>query len=115
MAIIASNDARATQLHPLIRTHPETGRRALYCSLAYTVGIDGMDEEEANALLGELFGYLARDEYTYRHVWSPAMVVMWDNRCLLHAATGGFEGHRRELHRLTIADRSVVPEGLPVR
>lgn len=107
MAIVTSDAARATQLHPLIRTHPETGRRALYCSLAYTIGIEGMDDDEANALLGELFGYLASDEYIYCHVWSPGMVVLWDNRCLLHSATGGFEGHRRELHRLTIADRSI--------
>ena len=107
MAIVASDTARATQLHPLVRTHPETGRRALYCSLAYTVGIDGMEEGDAKALLGELFGYLANDEYVYRHVWSPGMVVLWDNRCLLHSATGGYDGHRRELHRLTIADRSI--------
>jgi taurine dioxygenase len=105
MAIVASDEALATQLHPLVRTHPETGRRALYCSLAYTIGIEGLDQPEADALLGELFGYMARDEHVYRHRWSPGMVALWDNRCLLHAATGGYEGHRRVLHRLTIAER----------
>jgi len=108
MAIVASDDALATQLHPLVRTHPETGRRALYCSLAYTIGIDGLDADAGNALLGELLGHVAREEFTYRHHWAPGMVVLWDNRCLLHAATGGYEGHRRELHRLTIAERDPV-------
>ncbi|MEZ5179551.1 MAG: TauD/TfdA family dioxygenase [Acidimicrobiales bacterium] len=106
MAIVASDDALATQLHPLVRIHPETGRPALFCSLAYTIGVDGMDEDEGNALLGELFAHLAHPEHVLRHRWEPGMVVLWDNRCLLHAATGGYEGHRRELHRLTIAERA---------
>jgi len=105
MAIVASDDAFATELHPLVRTHPETGRRALYCSLAYTIGIDGLEEDAANALLGELFAHLAGEGNTYRHRWSSGMVALWDNRCLLHAASGGYEGHRRVLHRLTIAER----------
>ncbi len=105
MAIIASDDAMATERHPLVRTHPETGRRALFCSIAYTIGIEGMEEDAANALIGELYGYMATEANTYRHQWAPGMVALWDNRCLLHAATGGYEGHRRELHRLTIAER----------
>ncbi len=106
MAIVASDDALATQLHPLVRVHPETGRSALYCSLAYTIGVDGLDEADGNALLGELFAHLAPAEHIYRHRWAPGMVALWDNRCVLHSATGGYEGHRRELHRLTIAERT---------
>jgi taurine dioxygenase len=105
MAIAPSDDALATQLHPLVRRHPETGRPALFCSLAYTIGIDGLDQAEADALLGELFVHLAPEAHVLRHRWEAGMVVLWDNRCLLHAATGGYEGHRRELHRLTIAER----------
>lgn len=105
MSIVSSDEALATQLHPLVRTHPETGRRALYCSLAYTIGIDGLEEDAADAVLGELFAHVAREEFTYRHRWAPGMVALWDNRCLVHAATGGYEGHRRVLHRLTIAER----------
>ena len=105
MAIRISEEALATQLHPLVRRHPETGRPALFVSLAYTIGIDGMDDAEALALIGELLPYTQAPEVTYRHRWEPGMVVLWDNRCLLHAATGGYEGHRRELHRLTIAER----------
>jgi len=105
MAIVASDDAMATELHPLVRVHPETGRRALFCTLAYTIGIDGMDDDDANVILFELFGHIATEANTYRHRWEPGMVALWDNRCLVHAATGGYEGHRRELHRLTIAER----------
>lgn len=105
MAIVASDDALATERHPLVRIHPETGRPALFCSLAYTIGVEGMDEAEGNALLGELFAHLAHPEHVLRHRWEPGMVVLWDNRCLLHAATGGYEGHRRVLHRLTVAER----------
>jgi taurine dioxygenase len=104
MAIVASDDAMATQIHPLVRTHPETGRRALFCSLAYTIAVEGLAEDEGNALLIELAGYSASEANTFRHRWAPGMAVLWDNRCLLHSATGGYEGHRRELHRLTIAD-----------
>jgi taurine dioxygenase len=113
MAIVSSDDALAIQLHPLVRTHPETGRRALYCSLAYTIGIDGLDDVAADALLGELFSHLAHHEHVYRHRWSPGMVALWDNRCLLHSATGGYEGHRRTLHRLTIAERESGPPEEP--
>lgn len=105
MAIVTSDDAMATQAHPLVRVHPETGRRALFCSLAYTIGIEGMEEDEANLLIGELYGYSTAEAVTYRHRWAPGMVALWDNRCLLHSATGGYEGHHRELHRLTIAER----------
>ncbi len=103
MTIVASDEALATRTHPLARVHPETGRTALFLSLAYTIGIEGMDQAEADALIGELYAYV--DVSVLRHRWAPGMVVLWDNRCLLHAATGGYEGHRRELHRLTIAER----------
>lgn len=106
MAIVASDEALATQPHPLVRRHPETGRPALFASLAYTIGIEGMDDDEANLLLGELYGYQTAEAVTHRHRWEPGMLVLWDNRCLLHAATGGYEGHRRELRRLTVAERT---------
>jgi taurine dioxygenase len=103
MDIVTSDDAYATERHPLVRIHPETGRAALFVSLAYTIGIEGIDEAEANALIGELYPYTVAEHLVHRHRWERGMVALWDNRCLLHAATGGYEGHRRELHRLTIA------------
>jgi taurine dioxygenase len=105
MAIRYSDSALATQLHPLARTHPETGRVALFVSMGYTIGIEGMPEDEATALLLELFAHQTRPEFVYRHPWAQGMVLLWDNRCVLHAATGGYQGHRRLLHRITIAER----------
>lgn len=109
MAIVASDDALATQRHPLVRHHPETGRPALYCSLAYTIGVEGLEPDEAGALLLELAGHFARDGLVHRHRWEAGTLALWDNRCVLHRATGGYEGHRRELHRLTIAERAAAP------
>lgn len=106
MQIVASDSALATQAHPLVRVHPETGRRALFCSLAYTIGIEGLDEHETFTFLVEVLGHATAEEHVLRHRWEPGMVVLWDNRCLLHQATGGYEGHRRELHRLTIGERA---------
>jgi taurine dioxygenase len=105
MAIRYSDSAMSTQLHPIMRIHPETGRPALFVSMGYTIGIGGMSEAEATAILMELFLHQARPEFVYRHRWSQGMLVMWDNRCVLHAATGGYQGHKRLLHRITVAER----------
>ncbi len=108
MAIRYSDDAMATQLHPIARKHSETGRTALFVSPGYTIGIDGMDDAEAGRLLQELFTHQTRSEFVYRHRWSAGMLLMWDNRCLLHAATGGYDGHARLLHRITVAERDAL-------
>jgi taurine dioxygenase len=106
MAIRYSDSAMSTQRHPVMRIHPETGRPALFVSMGYTIGIEGMSEAEATPLLMELFQHQAKAEFVYRHRWSQGMLVMWDNRCVLHAATGGYQGHKRLLHRITVADRT---------
>jgi taurine dioxygenase len=105
MAIVHSDSAMATQLQPVARVHPETGRTALYVSPGYTIGIDGMPDDEADHVLAELFAHQARDEFIYRHRWSQGMLLLWDNRCLVHAATGGYQGHARLLHRITVGER----------
>jgi taurine dioxygenase len=107
MAIRYGDSALKTQLHPLARPHTETGRLALYVSPGYTIGIDGIPESEAQPMLEELFTHQSRPKYVYRHKWSPGMLVMWDNRSVIHAATGGYEGHRRLLHRITVADGAI--------
>lgn len=107
MAIRYSDSAMATQLHPIARVHPETGRTALFVSMGYTIGIEGMSDAEATPILLELFTHQAREEFVYRHRWTQNMLVMWDNRCVLHAATGGYQGHQRLLHRITVADRTL--------
>jgi taurine dioxygenase len=108
MAIKFDDSALATQTHPIARVHPETGRTALFVSPGYTIGIEGMDDTEAQPLLQQLFHHQVRDDFVYRHRWQPGMLLMWDNRCVVHAATGGYQGHARLLHRITVAERSAV-------
>ena len=107
MAITFNDSANAMCPHPLIQPHPETGEEAIYSTLGYIIGIEGMDDAEAFSLLAELAQWQTRDEFVYAHKWQPGMVVMWDNRSVLHKATGGYDGHRRELHRTTIAAPTV--------
>ena len=89
--------------HPLIRPHPESGVEAVYGTRGYIIGVKDMDEEEANRLLTDLHNWQTREEFQYSHQWSKNMLVMWDNRSVLHAACGGYEGYDRLLHRTTIA------------
>ena len=104
MQILPSEKAREKQEHPLVTTHRETGEKALFSSLAYIQGFVGMDREEAGALLVELYAHQSQEQFLYRHKWEKGMLVMWDNRSLLHSATGGYDGYDRLLHRTTIAD-----------
>jgi len=102
MQPIISDEARKTQTHPLVITHPVNGRKAIFGCMGYTIGIEGMDEVAAEELLRELHAWQTKEECVYRHQWQPNMLIMWDNRSVLHAATGGFEGYDRLLHRTTI-------------
>jgi taurine dioxygenase len=102
MDIRPSDEAQATQLHPVIRRHPETGLSSLYGTVGYIIGIEGLEGEEGLALLTDLYNWQTREEFQYRHQWQPGTLLMWDNRSVLHAATGGYEGHDRLLHRTTI-------------
>ena len=108
MAIKFDDSALATQLQPVARRHPETGRTALYVSPGYTIGIAGLPEDQAQALLAELFAHQGQERFVYRHRWQQGTLLMWDNRCLVHAATGGYQGHRRLLHRITVGERATV-------
>jgi taurine dioxygenase len=74
----------------------------------YTIGIEGMTEAEGAALLAFLFAHMTSDAFIYRHRWAPDMLTMWDNRCLMHNATGGYDGHRRVMHRTTVAGERPV-------
>ena len=103
MNIKPSKQALLTQLHPLIRKHPETGREGIYGCQGYIIGIEDMDEAEGRSLLQALHDWQTRSQFQYRHHWEKNMLVMWDNRSVLHRATGGYEGHDRLLHRTTIA------------
>lgn len=89
--------------HPLVRIHPVTGRKSLYCSPRFTVGIVGLDEDEGDALLDELIAHSIKTDFRYRHHWDDGDVVMWDNRCVNHRATGGYTyPDIRHLYRTTV-------------
>ena len=103
MAIRPDESARETRAHPLVQKHPETSKEALFSTLGYIIGVEELEQADAIALLSELAQWQSREEFVYRHRWEPDMLVIWDNRSVLHKATGGYEGHRRELHRTTIA------------
>ncbi len=114
MKILPSEVAYETQTHPLIRIHPETGAETLYSTFGYIVGIEGMADDDSLRLLQELYRWQGRDDFQFRQRWQPDMLVMWDNRVVLHKATGGYEGHERLLHRTTIGyNPDVRPKGVP--
>lgn len=101
----APKDAReivTSASHPLVRTHPETGRRALYCAAAHTMSIDGMSVDESRALLQYLYSVQQREEFGCRVHWKAGMVAFWDNRCAQHNALNDYHGSRREMHRVTL-------------
>jgi taurine dioxygenase len=103
MTLLPSDEALNTQLHPLVRTHPETGQKALWVNPLYTIGIEGFSDEDAEVLLTELFEHMKKPRFIYRHRWEANMLGIWDNRCVMHSAQGGYAGYRRVLHRLTVA------------
>jgi len=88
--------------HPVVRVHPETGRRALFVSEHFTTRIVGLPEDESRAVLDELFAHSVRPEHLYVHRWQPHDLVFWDNRSLMHLATGCPPNQRRKLYRTTI-------------
>ncbi|MCY7317424.1 MAG: TauD/TfdA family dioxygenase [Ramlibacter sp.] len=88
--------------HPLLRTHPETGRKALYVNVAHTAGIKGMTDEESAPLLRFLFEHQVKPEFTCRFVWEPNAIAFWDNRCVQHNPVNDYHGFRRVMHRITL-------------
>lgn len=88
--------------HPIVRTHPETGQKSLYCDRTYSLGIEGMTQEESKPLLDFLGRHATREEFICRLRWEPDMLVIWDNRLCLHKAFNDYDGYRRELIRTIV-------------
>jgi taurine dioxygenase len=88
--------------HPVVRTHPETGRKALYVNPGHTVRFVGWTEEESAPLLDYLFAHQVRPEFTCRFNWTVGAIALWDNRCVLHNPINDYHGHKRLLHRITL-------------
>jgi taurine dioxygenase len=98
----AQIDQVAPAVQPVVRTHPETGRKALFVSEHFTTRIVGLPAQESDALLAELFAHSVKPEFVYRHKWAPHDLVFWDNRSLMHLAAGTPDHLRRRLNRTTI-------------
>lgn len=88
--------------HPVVRTHPETGRKALFVSEGFTTHIVGLPEDESRQILAEIFAHSVKPEFVYRHKWQPHDLLFWDNRSLIHLAGGTPDHLRRKLYRTTI-------------
>jgi len=103
-------------VHPMVRVHPATGRKALFVSEGFTTRIVGLPEAESRELLDHLFRHMIDERFMYRHLWQPDDIVMWDNRATIHHATPLEEGQRRIMYRTTIrGDVPRGPEGEAVR
>ncbi len=88
--------------HPVIRTHPETGRKSLYVNPAHTTHFVGWTEQESQPLLDFLFAHQVKPEFTCRFNWQEGSIALWDNRCVLHNPINDYHGHKRLLHRITL-------------
>jgi len=89
--------------HPVVRTHPETGRKSLYVNIGHTTHFEGWSEDESRELLTFLFNHQVQSELVYRFHWSPGSLAFWDNRCTQHLPVNDYQGHRRIMHRVTLA------------
>ena len=103
MKILPSKEAKATFSHPMVKIHPETNKECLFINPVYTINVEGFSDDESQQLLWELYEHMIQDQFVYEHVWNEDMLIMWDNRTVMHQATGGYDGYDRLLHRITLA------------
>ena len=103
MDIQGSDEALKTQIHPIVRTHPDTGKKLLFINDVYTIGIESMTAEESDMILKPLLAHCRKIQFTCRVRWTPGSLVIWDNRSTQHHAIDDYAGSRREMYRITIA------------
>jgi taurine dioxygenase len=95
-------------MHPIARTHPATRRKALYANRLMTDYIDGLTQEESDEILDRLFTHSEDSRFVYEHVWQVGDLIMWDNRCSMHARTDFDPNERRMLRRITVKGEAVI-------
>ncbi|MGA0710790.1 MAG: TauD/TfdA dioxygenase family protein [Ilumatobacteraceae bacterium] len=108
--VMTRNDPTADRevIHPVVRVHPITKRKALFVNPVYTQRFEGMTEEESKPLLSFLFAHATKPEFTCRLHWEEGTLALWDNRCVLHLAINDYDGSRRLLHRTTVAGETPI-------
>lgn len=99
----AREEAKQEMVHPVVRTHPESGRKGLFINDVFTLRFDGWTEAESQPLLQFLYQHAVRPEFTCRFRWQDRSVAFWDNRCTQHFALNDYHGHRRAMHRVTVS------------
>ena len=92
-----------TSEHPVVRTHPETGRKSLFVNCAHTLRFVGLSEAESAPILNFLYQHQIKPEFTCRFVWRAGSIAFWDNRCTQHNPVNDYHGYRRIMHRITLA------------
>ena len=108
MKILFSEQANKSEPHPIVVKHPESGNDTLFGTVGYIHTIVGLEEDQSQQLIMDLYHWQTREEFQYTHLWEPNTLVVWDNRSVLHRAYGGYDGYARELHRLTIAGSAAL-------
>lgn len=108
MAIEPSPDAYATQVHPVVTCHPNTGQPSLFVNSVYTTGFEGWSPAESQTVLGHLYRHSVNENFTCRLRWSPHMLAIWDNRVTQHNALNDYSGVRREMYRTSVRGASPV-------
>ncbi len=101
-AVLAGHKDVPDAIHPMVITHPGSGKQALYVNPAFTTGIVGWTREESMALLGYLYQHAVKSQFVRRFQWRPGSMAIWDNRCTWHNAMNDYQGHRRLMHRITL-------------
>ena len=104
------NNEAATQdsVHPLVITHPISGKKSIYVNPGFTTGIEGWNDAEAEPFLKILYDHIAKPEHTYRFQWAPGSIAFWDNRATWHYAVNDYHGERRLMHRITIEGEALA-------
>ena len=100
--IINSDKAKQDAIHPVVITHPQTGKKALFVNPTFTLGFDGWSDEDSKPLLNYLYSHATKPEFTCRFKWEEGSIAFWDNRSTWHLAVNDYHGQRRLMHRITI-------------